>query len=359
MRVTLFLLAVLYSGYCSNTMAQTSLPRATPESQGVRSSALSDLVETLDQEIQQIHSVMVVRNGNVVLEAWWNPEAADKPHVLWSLSKSFTSTAVGLAIEEGKMSLDDSVLDYFPDQAPTDPSPQLKAMRVRDLLRMATGHQTEPPRTENEPWATTFLKHPVPFKPGTHFLYNTSATYMASAIVQKVTGEKVVDYLQPRLFSPLGIETPRWDESPQGESIGGYGLFLKTEDLAKFGQLLLQNGQWQGKQLVPADWVQQATGYRVSNGSNPDSDWDQGYGYQFWQCRHGAYRGDGKDGQFCVVIPDQKVVVIMTAKTNNLQGQLNIVWNQLLPGLEENPLTENPAEQQKLKQLTSALKVSQ
>ena len=186
-------------------------------------------------------------------------------------------------------------------------------MRLSDLLRMSTGHQTEPPRKPTEPWAKTFLAQPVPFKPGTHFLYNTSATYMLSAAVQKATGQTVLDYLKPRLFDPLGIENPTWEASPQGISAGGYGLSIRTEDIAKFGQLYLQKGKWEGKQLVPEAWVEAATARQTSNGSNPKSDWDQGYGYQFWRCRHGAYRGDGAFGQYCIVLPEQDAVIAITA----------------------------------------------
>ena len=195
-------------------------------------------------------------------------------------------------------------LKFFPDDVPAEPSANLKAMRVSDLLRMSTGQQTEPPRSPDEVWTKVFLAQPVPFKPGTHFLYNTSATYMLSAIVQKATGMTVLDYLGPRLFEPLGIEHPTWETSPQGMSTGGYGLSIRTEDIARFGQLYLQKGQWQGKQLVPAAWIEAATARQTSNGSDPNSDWAQGYGYQFWRCRHGAYRGDGAFGQFCVVLPD-------------------------------------------------------
>src|SRR4029078_12581904 len=168
---------------------------------------------------------------------------------LYSLSKSFTSTAVGLAAAEGKLSVDDPVLKFFPDDAPAAPPANLKAMRVSNLLRMNTGHQTEPARKPTEPWVKTFLAHPVPFKPGTHFLYNTSATYMASAAVQKATGQTVLDYLKPRLFDSLGIVNPTWEASPQGVSAGGFGLSIRTEDIAKFGQLYLQKGKWEGKQL--------------------------------------------------------------------------------------------------------------
>jgi CubicO group peptidase (beta-lactamase class C family) len=276
-----------------------------------------------------------------------------------SLSKSFTSTAVGLAIAEGKLSLDDPILKFFPEDAPAEPSQKLKSMRVRDLLTMSTGHETEPKRTDETPWVRSFLNHPVPHKPGTHFLYNTSATYMLSAIVQKVTGQTVRDYLMPRLFEPLGIREPTWGVSPQGITQGGFGLYVRTEDVAKFGQLYLQKGKWNGKQLVPASWVEQATARQMSNGSDPTRDWDQGYGFQFWRCRHGAYRGDGANGQFCVVLPKLDAVVVMTANTRDMQGQLNVVWDNLLSAFSDKPLPENPQELAKLKATVEKLHVKE
>jgi CubicO group peptidase (beta-lactamase class C family) len=186
-----------------------SLPRSTPEAQGVSSAVIRDFIETADQEVNSMHSVMLVCHGHVVAEAWWQPESAEKPHILWSLSKSFTSTAVGLAVAEGKLSVNDPVLKFFPEDAPPEPSANLKAMRIRDLLTMNTGHQDEVNCREAAHWAKAFLAQPVPHKPGTHFRYNTPATYMLSAIVQKVTGQTVLDYLTPRLFEPLGIDKPR------------------------------------------------------------------------------------------------------------------------------------------------------
>jgi hypothetical protein len=161
---------------------------------------------------------------------------------------------------------------------------------------------------------------------------------MLSAIVQKVSGTPLVEYLRPRLFEPLGIRNPKWDASPQGVSYGGFGLNVTTEDIARFGQLYLQKGEWGGKRLLPAAWVEAATGRQVSNGSNPKSDWEQGYGYQFWRCRHGVYRGDGAFGQFCVVMPEHDAVVAMTSGTSDLQGVLNLVFEHLLPGLKPEPL---------------------
>ncbi|MES2568453.1 MAG: serine hydrolase, partial [Verrucomicrobiota bacterium] len=305
------------------TALHAGLPRSTPEAQGVSTAGVRAFVEQADKQVDTMHSFMLVRHGHVVAEGWWKPEAAEKPHVMHSLSKSFTSTAVGMAVADGKLSVDDPVLKFFPEEAPESPSDKLKAMRVRDLLTMSTGHEAEAKFTPNEPWVRTFLAQPVPFKPGTHFLYNTPATHLLSAIVRKVTGETVLDYLKPRLFAPLGIENPEWGSSPQGNTLGGWGLKIRTEDIAKFGQLYLQKGAWEGKQLVPASWVAQATSKQVSNGSDPARDWDQGYGFQFWRCRHGAYRGDGAHGQFCVVLPEQDAVIAITANTRDLQGVLH------------------------------------
>lgn len=336
--------------------APKPLSRATPESQGVSSKGVRAFVEAADKKISTLHSFMLVRHGKVVAEAWWKPQTPETSHVMWSLSKSFTSTAVGFAIAEGKFSLDDEVLKFFPEDAPANPSAKLKAMRVRDLLTMSTGHDVEPKLAASEaPWVKTFLNHPVPHKPGTHFLYNSAGTYMLSAIVQKTTGETVLGYLQPRLFKPLGISEPKWETSPQGVSLGGWGLFIRTEDVAKFGQLYLQKGMWEGKRILPEAWIETATSKQVSNGSNPKSDWEQGYGFQFWRCRHGAYRGDGRDGQFCIVLPEQDAVIAVTADTRDMQAELNVVWDELLSAFHNDPLPEDPQEQEKLKSTISSL----
>jgi CubicO group peptidase (beta-lactamase class C family) len=330
------------------------LPRSSPEEQGVSSAALLAFLDSADR-IDSMNSFMLVRHGHVVAEGWWAPYDAASPHSLYSLSKSFTSTAVGLAVAEGKLSVDDEILKFFPDDAPAEPSRNLKAMRVRDLLRMSTGQQTEPPRTADRPWVRSFLAHPVPFKPGTHFLYNTSGTYMLSAAVQKATGQTVLDYLRPRLFEPLGIDNPTWEASPQGVSAGGYGLSVRTEDIAKFGQLYLQKGKWGDRQLVPAAWVEAATKLQTSNGSNPKSDWDQGYGYQFWRCRHGSYRGDGAFGQYCIVLPGQDAVVAITSGVRDMQAVLNLVWDRLLPALKPAALAADEAAREKLRQRLKGL----
>ncbi len=333
-----------------------SLPRSTPESQGVSSAGVLEFVEAVDK-IDAMHSFMLVRHGKVVAEGWWTPYNPDSPHVLFSLSKSFTSTAVGLAVAEGKLSVDDEVLKFFPEDAPANPAANLKNMRVRDLLTMSTGHQDEPSSAPDKVSAKSFLAQPVPHKPGTHFKYNTAATFMQSAIVQKQTGLPVFDYLQPRLFAPLGIVGASWATNFQGISLGGYGLKVRTEDIAKFGQLYLQKGKWNGKQLVPEAWVETATAKQVSNGSNPKSDWDQGYGFQFWRSRNGAFRGDGAFGQYCLVLPEQDAVIAITSGVKDMQGVLNVVWDKLLPAMKPKALSADSASRKKLESKLAHLTV--
>jgi CubicO group peptidase (beta-lactamase class C family) len=173
---TLALLMLVALGGRQLVAAEEPLPRSTPEAEGVASSAILAFIEAADKDLDSLHSVMLVRHGHVIAEGWWSPYNAQSPHSLFSLSKSFTSTAVGLAIAEGKLSLDDDVLKFFPDDAPAEPSKNLQSMRVSDLLRMSTGHRAEPTRRPDQVWTKNFLAQPVPDKPGTHFLYNTSAT---------------------------------------------------------------------------------------------------------------------------------------------------------------------------------------
>jgi CubicO group peptidase (beta-lactamase class C family) len=340
-------LTVLASTARAGDAKPFSFPRSTPEAQGVSSAAVLVLVEALDQ-VDAMNSFMLVRHGHVVAEGWWTPYDAQSKHELYSLSKSFTSTAVGMAVAEGKLSIDDEVLKFFPEDAPANPSGNLKAMRVRDLLTMNTGNQDEIPTAADKVSAKAFLTNAVPHKPGTHFKYNTPATFVCSAIVQKLTGQTVAEYLKPRLFEPLGITQPVWNTNWQGINLGGYGLNVRTEDIARFGQLYLQKGKWNGRQLISLDWVAMATSKQVSNGSNPKSDWDQGYGFQFWRCRNGAYRGDGAFGQYCIVLPEQDAVIAITSGVKDMQAVLNLIWDKLLPAFGSKRLKADAANQNKL-----------
>jgi CubicO group peptidase (beta-lactamase class C family) len=335
-----------------------SLPRSTPEAEGISSQAIVEFVEAADKNVNSFDSFMILRHGKVIAEGWWKPNSAEIPHVLNSVSKSFTSTAIGLAIHDHKLKLDDPVLKFFPADAPQDLSENLKAMTVCDLLTMSGGHEVEPSR-DNGPFVKQFLTKPVIYKPGTHFLYNTMGSYVLSAIVTKVTGQTTLQYLGKRLFEPLGIENPRWDSSPEGNSLGGYGLYLRTEDIAKFGQLYLQKGKWNGKQLVPRKWVEEAISKQISNENEGHAqigpDWKEGYGFQFWRCRNHAYRADGAGGQFIVMMPDQDVVVAITAASDNMQAELDAIWDHLLPAFHSKPLPEDSAGQQKLKEAVGNL----
>lgn len=323
-----------------------ALPRSTPEAQGIASTAVADFVAALQSTAHDIHSLMLVRHGSVVAEGWWRPYGADHPHSLFSISKSFTSTAVGLAAAEGLLAIDDSVVSLLPDDAPALVSDHLAAMTVRHLLTMSTGHAADTleaiDRGDDDNWARAILAEPVENSPGTAFVYNSGATYLLSAIVQRLTGERLLDYLTPRLFEPLGIAGATWETCPRGIDVGGWGLALTTEDVATFGQLYLQRGEWNGAQLVPADWVDAATSAQVSSGDPtvPD-DWTQGYGFQFWRSLHGAYRADGAFGQLCFVLPEQDAVLMLTSGLTEAQPALTALWEHLLPAFDPGPLPED------------------
>lgn len=325
----------------------TSLPRLSPESQGVLSKGISDFLKATKDSGLEWHSFMLVRHGNVVAEGWWKPFEAANKHTLYSLSKSFTSTAIGFLVQEGKISVNDQVLKFFPDDAPTSPSENLKAMKIKHLLTMNTGHHTDSMpdlrANPNQSWVKSFLAKPVEHEPSTFFMYNTGATYMLGAIVHKVTGQLLENYLAPRLFQPLNITGYDWEKSPQGLNTAGYGLRVSTEDIAKFGQLYLQKGKWNGKQLLPESWINEATSKQTTSQAG-DNDWSQGYGYQFWRCKPGFYRGDGAFGQFCMVMPEQDAVLVMTCESFNLQKTMDVAYQTLLPAMTgSNLLPENPS----------------
>lgn len=337
------------------------LQRSSPEQQGVASAAILKFVQALEDQVHELHSFMLLRRGRVIAEGWWSPYKREYPHMLFSLSKSFTATAVGLALSEGCFSMDDPVLSFFPDEGLAEVNGFLASMCVRHLLTMSTGHTIDTWTYMNErpdgDWIKGFFEVPVLYAPGTHFVYNTGATYMLSAIVQKTAGMKLVDYLQPRLFEPLGIQNITWQESPQGITAGGIGLSAKTEDIARFGQLYLQKGMWQGSQLLPETWVMEATAPQISNGEGELSDWTQGYGYQFWRCRHSAYRGDGVFGQYCVIMPEQEAVLAITGGMDvfGMQQPLDLLWEILLPAMGREPLNEDAVSYHRLTEKLSEL----
>lgn len=327
------------------------LSRTSPESQGISSSAVRKFISAANGSGLQWHGFMLLRHGNVVAEGWWKPFDPEYRHTLYSLSKSFTSTAVGLLVKDGKLSVDDAVISFFPGDLPATVSDNLKLMKVKHLLTMNTGHGEDTMgklREGRDTWVKTFLSLPVDFVPGSHFLYNTGATYMLGAIVNKVSGQDLETYLAPRLFEPLDIAGYDWEKSPQGLSVAGYGLRVRTEDIAKFGQMYLQKGKWKDQEILPEAWVNEASSYQTSSNTG-DGDWSQGYGYQFWRCKPGFFRGDGAFGQYCIVMPQHDAVLVVNSESWDMQKQMIIMWENLLPAMESSALPENAAEWQQLK----------
>ena len=322
----------------------TSLPRSTPEAEGIHSPAILDFIAAANREFDSLHSMMLLRNGKVVAEGWWNPYAAELPHMMYSVSKSFTSTAVGLAIDEGLLQLDSRVVDLLPDDLPAEVDDHLAALTVRHLLTMTTGHATDTVAlaalAPEGNWARAILSQPLTSLPGTRFVYNSGATYLLAAILHRLTGERLLDYLTPRLFEPLGITDATWESCPRGIDVGGWGLSITTEDLALFGQLLLQRGLWNDRQLVPAEWIDEAVALQVDTSeADHGIDGRQGYGYQFWRCRPaGSFRADGAFAQLCIVLPEQDAVVVFTSGIPEAQPLLDLVWEYLLPAFGDNAL---------------------
>jgi len=346
-------------GEIGNVWRGEGFRRGTPESQGVASRSIRDFVAAANASGISWHSFMLLRHGQVVAEGWWKPYEPEFVHSLYSLSKSFTSTAIGLLVKEGKLDIHAKVVGFFPDDLPATVSDNLKQVTVRSLLTMNTGHAADTipkMRASSDTWVRTYLAQPVEFAPGTHFLYNTGNTYMLGAILHKVTGQTLEEYLKPRLFEPLGFTGYDWEVSPQGLNTAGYGLRVKTEDIAKLGQLYLQKGKWKGDTILPEAWVDEATSKQTESQVN-NGDWSQGYGYQFWRCTHGFYRGDGAYGQFCIVMPQHDAVMVVTGQSPDMQKSMNIIWDHIPGGMKEGVLPENGVELAALKKELAALEL--
>ncbi|MET8224691.1 serine hydrolase domain-containing protein [Streptomyces sp. NPDC005301] len=327
-------------------MSARPLPESGPAAEGVDASGVHAFLDAVEAAPGiEPHSLMILRHGRLVASGWWAPYTPERPQLLYSLSKSFTSTAAGLAATEGLLDLDEPVVSYFPEFEADITDPRSRAMLVRHVASMASGHLAETHdaafrRDRAEP-VRGFLLTPPDRDPGTVFAYNQPATYTLAAIVQRVTGRTLTEYLRPRLFDPLGIGEVAWIQRPSGRDLGFSGLHATTDAIARLGQLYLQDGVWEGRRLLPAAWIAEATRAHVSTWDGTpqgrESDWQQGYGFQFWRARHG-YRGDGAYGQFCLVLPEHDAVVATTAATEQMQELLNLVWRHLLPAFGPAPL---------------------
>ena len=350
-KITLFVAAFVLLMACGRPTDPLPRKAASPELEA----AFASYLQAVADSSEDLHSVMVLQHGAVLAEKQIAPDTA---HIMNSVSKTFTATAVGFAITEGLLKLEDKIVDLFLESVPEQPQEYLADITIRNLLTMNSGHGKDPTyvtRVQDCDWIQAFMEWPIEYEPGTCYCYNSLGTYLLSAAVQKVTGQKVVDYLDTRLWQPLGIEKPFWEESPAGVNTGGWGLFLRTEDLARMGLTLLNGGKFGGKQVIPASWVAEMSKNQVPSvnaginerrmkdlvAQRPEityfspekSDWVQGYGYQMWRCRHNAFRADGANGQYIIVIPEKDAVVVTTAHIQNMQQEINLIWDHLLPAL--------------------------
>jgi len=285
---------------------------------------LKPFIEEIERQKLKVEGVKVVQKGIDIVSHRWIPEYRRN---VFSISKSFASIAVGMAIDEGKLRLSDRVTGVFKRD---EPCSRWDSLTLEQLLTMNMGHAefTRPASVKEA------LSYELTRDPGTAFLYDNTCTFLASAMLSEATGQKMKDYLSDRLFHPLRISDPPWNESDDGYTVGATGLFLTTSEMATFGSFLLQRGNWEGKQLVSAAWIDAATRTQVPTSLQKKPDYNLGYGYQFWTCRHGAFRCDGRDGQFVVVLPALNAVVAINSDEKNPEPILWAVWDCILPALQ-------------------------
>ena len=346
-------------------MATKSIPRAkTPQSVGVSAKVVNEFFKNAQEKNLEYHSFMVIRNGKVAVE-WYNePFDKDTAHSVYSVSKSFTSTAIGFAVSEGLISLDDKVIDFFPEITPKKPDPRFETLTVHNLLRMSSGKQPSFLSDKGKiDWVEDFINSPWVFEPGEKFLYINENIFMLSAIINKVTGMSMREYLRPRLFEPLGIDYPFWETNKDGVEAGGWGLYIKTEDLAKFILCYLKEGKYKGEQVIPKEWTHLATQKQIDNEFNrPGSDASYGYGYCFWQDHLGGFRADGMFSQFGIAFPEHNAVVVVTSSIAVEQDALDGIFDFFPKAFEEEDeetklemtkpvapaLSEHPAKEQEI-----------
>lgn len=334
--------AVMLTACCNDGVRSTRIER-NPDS-GICTETFGNMFQDvfLSGSTNTINSLMVLKDGKVIYENYDYAHDATRLHVMWSASKTFTATAVGFAVQDGLMTVNDLVADYFePEQLGDDPDGYFRKLTVKDLLIMSSGLRKDFIAEPEEGWSShaseCTLKGGWEFEPGTQLRYNSMNTYLAGVIVSKVTGKRLSDYLDEKLFTPLGIREYGWEQSEEGYDFGGWGLFLSVENFAKMGQFFLQRGVWNGKRLLNDSWFDEAMKAQIHfDGAGPRADgaeWGQGYGYQMWCCTHGAYRLDGAWGQLCIIIPDKNAVVAMHSQTRDTETAIKAVWKEIYPYL--------------------------
>ena len=328
------------------------IPRAdSAKDAGVSSKVVKQFLNDAVEKGYEYHSLMVIRHGKVAVE-WYNePYNKDTPQAVYSISKSFTSTAIGFAISEGLISLDTKLVDIFPDYPPKKPDDRFQKLTIRNLLRMSSGKQpsflTDKSKVD---WIEDYINSPWVFEPGEKFLYINENIFMLSAVISRVTGMSMREYLTPRLFKPLGIDVPFWETDRNGVEAGGWGLYIKTEDIAKLTLCYLQKGMYNGVQVIPESWTIEATKKQIDNSQNrPGTDASYGYGYCFWKnsIDETSFRSDGMFSQFGIGIPEYDAAVIVTSAVTDETGCLEYLFNYFPRAFEEtdeeDELIENSA----------------
>lgn len=339
----------------------TKLEHVSPESVGIKSSAINDFIEEINSKGLGLQSFTVVRHNKVCAQGFWKPYSADIPHVLYSMSKSVTSTAVGFAVSEGLLSLDDRVADFFPEYSSAK-RPMNQKLTIEMLLTMRSDKMiTVLDEKGKKDWIKQFFDAGFIAPADTKFNYISENTTMLSAIISKVTGMSMIDYLYPRMFEPLGIEKPFWEEDGHGNNAGGWGLYMKSEDLAKFFLPYINEGKWiDGTQLVPEQWVKTATAKHTPSVSDGFIDNMCGYGYQFWRNPvANSFRADGLFGQRCFMFPEYDALVVLNSGESEDYKIMKVFWKYFPECFEYGELPENKKEHEKLLDALSSLETEQ
>lgn len=315
-----------------------SVPTSTPSAQGVPPESLGTFLDALEADDRiEPHGLIVHCHGHRILEGYWSPHGPGQIRHVYSLSKTFTGTALGLLLAEGRLGLDDLAADHFPDLL-RDADERTRRIRVRHLASMSSGHDREmlleAMAQDPRDMVAGFFRIPPDHEPGTYFAYSQPPVLALATVLQRLAGARLVDYLRPRLFDPLGVGDVSWHQYGPGIDLGFGGMFTTLDSAARLGQLYLDDGVWEGRRLLPEGWVAEASKVQVANPMRIEPDWRQGYGLLIWRCQHG-YRGDGAFGQYLVVLPEEDMVIAFFSATEPMQPVLDHIWDLLLPALRD------------------------
>jgi CubicO group peptidase (beta-lactamase class C family) len=349
---TLFIVYLLAIG-CSPDVQNPGvydegLTRSTPEAQGVPSETIARFFKQVEEKGYDVHGLMMIRHGKVIAEHWWAPYAPQYQHAMYSATKTFTGVAVGFAVQEGLLNIEDKVISFFPELLPDTISPQLNKLTIKHLLTMSVGHGSTRYAGSGKSQVRSFLAATFEHEPGTYFAYDITASHMLSHILTKVSGVSIYEYIKPRLLDPLGIEDVIWEMDNDGCNMGNGGSHMKTSDMAKMGLFLINKGKWNGHQLIDPKWIEAATTPHIYQHpektpeeiKNAVDDGSQGYGYQIWMGRQNSYRAIGGQNQLIMVIPEYDFVLVCHSSIGDEAGFNKLIYD-MLPSMSNRKLKTN------------------